>query len=89
MIHRPRDDLKEAVRGILEGLRATIAEQRESILHIESLRARLSSTSIATSAIHRDSDRLLNQELKLIQNIEKATTNLARLARMRGFEKAS
>jgi hypothetical protein len=80
----PRDDLKEAVRGILEGLREVIATNRNSILEIERIRSRLSSTSIATSAIHRDSDRLLNQELKLINNIEKATTNLARLAKMRG-----
>jgi DNA repair exonuclease SbcCD ATPase subunit len=80
----PEDEIKESTEGVLEALRATIAEQRQSILEIERIRARLSTTSIATSAIHRDSDRLLNQELKLIQNIEKATTNLARLAKMRG-----
>jgi hypothetical protein len=80
----PKDDLKEAVRGILEGLREVIATNRQSILEIERIRSRLSSTSIATSAIHRDSDRLLSHELKLIGSIEKATSNLARLAKMRG-----
>jgi hypothetical protein len=80
----PEDEIKESVRGILEGLREVISDNRNSILEIERIRARLSTTSIATSAIHRDSDRLLSQELKLIGSIEKATSNLARLAKMRG-----
>jgi regulator of replication initiation timing len=80
----PEDEIKEAVRGILEGLSKVISDNRNSILEIERIRARLSTTSIATSAIHRDSDRLLNQELKLIQNIERSQANLARLAKMRG-----
>jgi hypothetical protein len=80
----PKKSLKEVTEFILEAMRGTIAENRQSVIEIERIRARLSSTSIATMSIHRDSDRLLSQELKLIGNIEKATSNLARLAKMRG-----
>jgi regulator of replication initiation timing len=83
----PKEALKEAVESILEGLRGVIAENRQSILEIERLRERLSSTSIATAAIHRDSDRLMAQEMKLIQNIERSQANLYRLAKMRGCTK--
>jgi hypothetical protein len=79
-----KEDLKTSTESILEALRLAASELRDDVLTVEKLRSRLAEVKISTSVIHSQSDRLLNQELKLIQNIERSQANLARLAKMRG-----
>jgi superfamily I DNA and/or RNA helicase len=77
------EELGEAVEAVLQGLREEIAKHRGTITEIEAIRSRLAEVKISTSAIHKDSDRLLNQEIKLIATIEKCEKNLAKSDRQR------
>jgi hypothetical protein len=77
------EDLREAIEAVLSGLREEISKNRATIVEIESIRSRLADLKINTSSNHKDSDRLLNQEMKLIQTIERCQLNLAKTAKQR------